>query len=293
MAKALSANPNYYDYLHYLTFDEDGSVNICDGGGQSISFKGEGKYELVFDEDMKSGTLFLRNVYPVNWLTQEKGKKCDDLEVKFTVEEGEYKLVQGRIWGIRSAFDEEYMIYNKRYVFEFDPIAAIPECGEGRKQTLFFLIKNLDEQKERIYYERGEDETTVKWSDWLAQGNELHDNVLFGYVPSRNVSDPIEEYIFDVTGNDGAVQTWTAWKEEQSYDRSKELFCFFNKKGECIGVAMVKTKELMAGSGKDRKYLKLAELVQYKIKEGHEDLENSFLEKLTNFLIRFARSHYI
>jgi hypothetical protein len=37
--KRISANPNFYDYLHYLLFSEDNTVNIFDGGGQCITFK--------------------------------------------------------------------------------------------------------------------------------------------------------------------------------------------------------------------------------------------------------------
>ena len=46
--RILSANPHYYDYIHYMSFEEDGTIELSDGGGQFMNFEATGKYKFTF-----------------------------------------------------------------------------------------------------------------------------------------------------------------------------------------------------------------------------------------------------
>ncbi len=42
----MSANPHFYDYIHFLNFQEDGSVELIDGAGQLINTVARGNYRV-------------------------------------------------------------------------------------------------------------------------------------------------------------------------------------------------------------------------------------------------------
>src|SRR5439155_24982 len=56
------ANPDYYDYIHYLELGSDGDVKLTAGAGQLIHFSAQGKYKL----DLSNGTLELSDLRQMN-----------------------------------------------------------------------------------------------------------------------------------------------------------------------------------------------------------------------------------
>lgn len=272
----LSANPNFYDYLHYMALNEDGTFKMCDGGGQSINFAANGKWRIEYthgdinnDDSGESdgGELYLTEIYQANvYGGEETTKRWDDIIVKFKIETGIYKLIDGRVWGLSSALDEHYLIYTKRYVFEFDPIAASPVSEEKRNQNLYFLVDRPDERGELVYYNHN-DAIRKSWREWIEEGNELEDPFVHCYTfPKRGCKsrydDNITHFIRNLFGEEGdeKVEMLKEFKNKQT-EKEKEasrlrkegkynearlvnnsatnLVSLFSTKGECIGLSLV------------------------------------------------------
>ena len=54
MTLYLSANPQFYDYLHRITLHDDGYCEFADGGGQRINLSIEGTYKIIYNDDNKN-----------------------------------------------------------------------------------------------------------------------------------------------------------------------------------------------------------------------------------------------
>ena len=112
--RCLAANPHYYDYMHYMFFDED-KIEMGDGGGQSMNFEAIGRYSVKFENDS-------------NGILSIDMDDYEPMDVKFEIEKGPFRL--------EGSFNT-VCVAEERYIFERDPM----DIGlETRKNNLMFLL---------------------------------------------------------------------------------------------------------------------------------------------------------
>lgn len=275
----LQANPDYYDYIHRLQLNDDGTASLCDGGGQMINFKGNANYRIEYDPDGNGGTLklfdiVLKNVYNEKQIPTDSS----EMNIKFTIEHGQFMLTEGRIWSVRSIFDEKLIIYTKRYVFETDPL----KLGYRMRQyNLFNMIENVQELSERTYYDHKEVSQKTR-KEWLKDGNEFSETFCNTYDLSRNFKDPIKQYLADLSPpqdisknielfekmSDEAKQ-----RDQNDHTITDKVACLFSKTGECVSIALTRWYNINK--------MMYAHILLYYTKDGHED--DDFIKKIVAY----------
>jgi hypothetical protein len=272
----LEANPDYYDYIHRLQLNDDGTASLCDGGGQVINFKGSANYMMEYDSDKKGGTLkmfdiVLKNAYSKEQIPVDRS----EINIRFIIEYGQYILTEGRCWNLPSVFDEKLLIYTKRYVFESDPLKLEYQT---RNHNLFNMIENIKELSERTYY-NNKDVTRKTRREWLKEGNSFNETFCNTYNLNRKVSDPLAQYLVDLSPSQDANKNLELFKRvsDEAKQRKRDDYtivdkaaCLFSKNGECVSIALTRWYNINRTM--------YAHILLYYAKDGHED--NEFIKNI-------------
>ena len=145
---SLVANPQYYDYLHFLRLKDDGEILMMGGGGQVINIHIEGHYQI--HQQKNSIQLNLTELAQYNPYSKEKLHDIDNLILKFQPEEGTFAIRQEVIWKIKNPDDYPYLLYKVRYRCDIDPINHV---NQRPIRNLYQLTENKDfEDSQKIYY---------------------------------------------------------------------------------------------------------------------------------------------
>ena len=145
----MSANPHFYDYIHSLNFQEDGSVEFVDGAGQAINTVAHGKYQ-VLNPNQNSVEILFTNVVEVNpYQEEEKVNYIGNFTIKIIKEEGTFSFVQEIVWKIEDEQEQPCLIYPVRYVFETDPLAF---GRPNQAHNLYYIIENRELIESARYY---------------------------------------------------------------------------------------------------------------------------------------------
>ncbi len=154
----LNANPHYYDYFHYLVFNENGTVDMGAGAGQAIIVVVQGKYSVVKIDDYSAFINFYElseiNQYIRNGNIGDKIQDISPFSVKAIKENGIFAFYQEVIWNIKN--EEEYPCYlfSTRYVFDSDPLNFAKKRSQ---RNLYYLIEQKDfDESEKYYYPQAE-----------------------------------------------------------------------------------------------------------------------------------------
>lgn len=242
----LVANPDYYDYIHRIQLKDDGTMLLSDGAGQIINFKGKANYKIEYDSDGKSGILKMSNIILENPYSH-KHIQIDrsEMDIKFTIEYDQYILTQGRIWPLSSVFDEDLLIYNRRYIFEIDPLKI---GHKTRQQNIFNIMEDVKELSERTYYDNKNVVRKTR-KEWLEEGNSFNKNFYNTYDLCRESSDPIKQYLTDLSPKCNLSKNLEIFEKvlEESKKRDQKdktiidkIACLFSKNGECISFALTR-----------------------------------------------------
>ena len=154
----LDANPNYYDYIHAISLGEDGICELMDGGGQCMSFMGNGEYTITKD------TLSITDFQQTQWMTNKLIGEKVSWDVKFKIENGRF------LYGSMPYSKKCIYYYTQRYVFEYDPISL---CQNSRDNNLMFLLekdKDSDDNR-RIFY--CSDRGTIDYDDYKKEDGDV------------------------------------------------------------------------------------------------------------------------
>ena len=145
----MSANPHFYDYMHFLDFQEDGSVEFVDGAGQAINTVAHGKYQ-VLSSDQDSVDVLFRQVVEVNpYQEEEKLNDIDDFTIRVTKENGTFPFIQEVVWKIEDEQEHPCLVYPVRYVFETDPLAF---GRPNQMHNLYYIIESRELIESARYY---------------------------------------------------------------------------------------------------------------------------------------------
>ncbi|MBZ0317321.1 MAG: hypothetical protein K8L91_12935 [Anaerolineae bacterium] len=148
----LVANPHWYDYLHHIKVETDGSLEMVDGGGQVINAVVKGRLTIspLTDTQAEFSVTKLAEYHP--YKKGEKIRNLPDFSTKLTREDGifAFKL---EMFGRNISPDEQIcFLYRTRYVFEVDPLLCVQENQRG---NLYNMTENRDfVNSVCIYYSR-------------------------------------------------------------------------------------------------------------------------------------------
>lgn len=143
----LSANPNYYNYVHQLQFDrQQNAVILIDGMGQHISTNTCVAYKLDLTDGLSQGILTLGDT-PNTWQT-----------FKFVVEEGLFVIPVECAWNIPNPKNLLYQVHRQRIVFDKDPLIKY-NCF--RTGLAFQLEGDKDTKTRHIYYKNNGTTKTI------------------------------------------------------------------------------------------------------------------------------------
>lgn len=146
----LSANPHYYDYLHSIRLcpskinENEGKIELVDGGGQCVSFEGFGDYKIENNDIMSY--LYVYNLKKKNY--DDSYSDLADFKVAFKiVNELSFLKMYSYAWEDRSHLGVTYNVIPKKYVFEYDPLRI---AQSKRINNLYFNLESTD--NENIYF---------------------------------------------------------------------------------------------------------------------------------------------
>jgi hypothetical protein len=146
------ANPQYYDYLHFLDFHDNGSVELVDGAGQVINTVARGRYQTHDLAHSIAEVTFFELIEVDPYQEYRKVSTLPNFTVQVTKEEGVFPFVREVVWNIEDTATLPALLYRTRYVYVFDPLAF---GRSNQLNNLYYLV----EQKElvdsvRYYYPR-------------------------------------------------------------------------------------------------------------------------------------------
>ena len=145
----LSANPQFYDYLHCLDFESDGSIQMIDGGGQVINTKARGKYRISQADGTSFEVHFTELVETDPYEDDKIIDQLDDFSVSYKKQEGLFAFRQEVVWRIDDETKWPCLLYPSRYLFDVDPL----EFGNpNQDHNLYFILENKDFRKSIHYY---------------------------------------------------------------------------------------------------------------------------------------------
>ncbi len=156
----LSANPHWYDYLHFLDINANGSLKMVDGGGQVVNATVKGRLTIspLTDTQAEISLTKLAEYHPY-----KKGKIRDlpDFTTKLTQEDGIFAFYEQMFGRPKNPDDRRCLLYRTRYVFEVDPLLCVEENQRG---NLYNMTENRDfKNSVRFYYARDDmEELTLK-----------------------------------------------------------------------------------------------------------------------------------
>ena len=148
------ANPQFYDYLHDIKFEADGSVEMVDAAGQIINTVAHGKYRVHKIDAFKAEVEFYDLVQVNPYKRHEKRGDVEDFRVKVVKEEGVFPFREETVWRVEDEDEWPCLLYQSRYLFEFDPL----EFGRSNQMgNLYYLLENKELiESVRYYYIRDE-----------------------------------------------------------------------------------------------------------------------------------------
>jgi hypothetical protein len=141
----LVANPHHYNNIHSMLFSDDGTVNMFNGGRDSINLVVSGKSKFVFNRNA-SGKLYI---------------KLDDhnpIKVNLKIEKGPFYLNNEVICN----WDNIIHVAEEKYVFNTDPLKL---CRESKKNNLTSTINYKDDLEKRTYYHSVDTKTVTEFDD--------------------------------------------------------------------------------------------------------------------------------
>jgi len=119
----LSANPHYYDYVHFLSLDEQGLVELVDGGGQALRRRIVGRLEVIGATRTRAEAWFRELLDVDPWSRSDEQTPLEDLVTGVRVETGPFALRCEVVWNV--AEDEApWLLFQHRLAFDSDPLAA-------------------------------------------------------------------------------------------------------------------------------------------------------------------------
>lgn len=154
----LNANPHYYDYFHYLLFNEDGTVDMGSGAGQAIIVTAQGKYSVskIYQSSfsIKFYELIETNHYSHNGNIGDKIRDIEPFSVIVKIEEGTFAFEQEVIWNIKNEEEHPCYLFTSRYIFDYDPLSFSKEKSQ---KNPYYLIEEKDfYESEKYYYPQAE-----------------------------------------------------------------------------------------------------------------------------------------
>ena len=162
----ISANPDYYDYIHHLQFGSDGDVKLTAGAGQVIHFSAQGKYRL----DLSNGTLELFGLRQMNPYGNEVPRSLPNRTNQFTIEAGVFAMLQETPFRPQPPDKEPVIVFTERYVFETDPLAF---AQESAKSNLYYIIETRDLKVSECIYYRSDLREQITMADAKRKGLHL------------------------------------------------------------------------------------------------------------------------
>jgi hypothetical protein len=119
----LSANPHYYDYVHFLSLGEQGAVALVDGGGQALRRRVVGRLEVIGATRTRAEAWF-RDLFDVDpWERSEERTPLEDLVTGVRVETGPFALRCEVVWRVEED-EAPWLLFQHRLAFDTDPLAA-------------------------------------------------------------------------------------------------------------------------------------------------------------------------
>ena len=140
------ANPHYYDYLHAIELNEDGSFKFLTGAGQCPGIDVIGKWFL----NDENNSLKFQEVTEVNpFDNDEVIESHKGFEVKFSYFEETTSFRNEVVWRVFKESDWPASIFTSKIIFDEDPIKRLSR-DDG---NLYYVLENKNfDESEKTYY---------------------------------------------------------------------------------------------------------------------------------------------
>lgn len=172
-----AANPSWYGYLHYLDFGPLGTADMVDGGGQRLNTLVRARFTaqqhsptatlLRFTDLVELNPYYkferFRGLeidayiqaaagdvpYDVPYDDHDVRSRPDPFSVRVTREDGLFPVRKQVVWKIEDEEQWPYLLFQVRYRFDADPLAAFAPNHSG---SLYFETLEAPEPDTRVYY---------------------------------------------------------------------------------------------------------------------------------------------
>lgn len=121
----LVANPDLYDYRHFLSFADYGTVSMVNGGGQVITSEVLGTFNLTLLSDSSCLVEFADLVSVNPYDTSQIYGPLDPFVVHVGREPGPFAFRAEVMWEIASDDEWPCLLFEQRYRFEPDPLNCV------------------------------------------------------------------------------------------------------------------------------------------------------------------------
>lgn len=155
----MDANPEWYDYLHFLDFRDDGTVTFKDGAGQLLYSVVHGKYRLEREYANQADILFydLTGVDP--YTDQALFHTIDPFKAHVTFEQGVFPFQNEVAWHIRDADTWPCSLFVARYIFDRDPFSFI---SDDQSDSVYNPLEKKASINTCYYPRNGREDMTVR-----------------------------------------------------------------------------------------------------------------------------------
>jgi len=138
MSIHLEANPHWYDYLHSLILNQNGSCSFADGGGQKMNGEWKGTWELLEETTIEMDGFKLRLLYTKSSFYDEH----EDCANVINISVHKKKEITKFFCGYSSTISDE------TWVFDKSPCPMF----EGQKNNLFNVLEGVGESNTPLVF---------------------------------------------------------------------------------------------------------------------------------------------
>jgi hypothetical protein len=147
----MSANPDFYDYVHRLVFHEGGSVDMLDGGGQAFIFAAHADCQIRGLTTTAAMVTF-HNIVEVNPYNREQVvRTIDSFTVEVIREDGLFPFQCDVMWNVPDSDEWPCLLFTTRYIFAADPM-HIGYINRQRRPIYYLPGSVNGMETERYYY---------------------------------------------------------------------------------------------------------------------------------------------
>jgi hypothetical protein len=152
----LSANPHFYDYIHFVKFETGSAVEMVAGSGQVLRRRIVGKMRVLSVTASAAEVLFFDLLDTDPYERSPETRAVEDRTIRIEVEAGPFAMPCEVVWNVTEE-EAPWLVFQHRLVFSEDPLALgepeIPKEILEFPEMKAFFAKSLEmKESQRRYW---------------------------------------------------------------------------------------------------------------------------------------------